>query len=245
MIRRLNNDIKLKIAIERLLPFFPHFARKSYGQYIAIEAVKDARKTEILDDPCFDANSAAFLALTKRLIKNINLLCRFRDNESLETVYINWEWLYLLLKAAGDNQLTVNKQVLIRAQRDFLNIGEKLGKGRLATVANKMEAQYVKEGIDREWIIGIALSVFLFIGVFSLPYWYYTLLRFVSTVGFCGMAFLCFDQEKKILMFAALGLAFLFNPLYPIYMSKDSWVIWDAIASLYALYLTYNLKTKV
>ena len=40
--------------------------------------------------------------------------------------------------------------------------------------------------------------------------------------------------------FIEIAIAILFNPIYPIYMDKSSWVIFDIICGIYYIYLFYK-----
>lgn len=74
----------------------------------------------------------------------------------------------------------------------------------------------------------IALIIAILIGISSQPYAYYEFLRvFVFLISI----FLCIESFRKITRngfeYLYLGLVLLFNPLFPIHMSKEVWVIFD------------------
>ncbi len=74
------------------------------------------------------------------------------------------------------------------------------------------------------------VAILLFIGALSMPYGYYQLLRIVVTI--CSAIF-CFQflEENKMNMVYLFGfIAILFNPLIPIYLDKQTWVIIDIVA---------------
>lgn len=82
------------------------------------------------------------------------------------------------------------------------------------------------------WFIPAAL---LFLGVFSLPYGYYMLLRVIVFVS----ALYLISQNKNEWLYIFLGIAILFNPILPIYLSKTIWIPIDIAVGI--LYL-FNYK---
>jgi len=78
----------------------------------------------------------------------------------------------------------------------------------------------------------------LFIGVFPLPIGYYTLLRLVVTAAAAYIAYDTFQTDKQSGWIWVFGfVAILFNPLIPIYLDKELWMIIDfAVAVLFIIY---------
>jgi len=85
------------------------------------------------------------------------------------------------------------------------------------------------------WYIPAAL---LFLGIFSLPYDYYTLLRVIVFIS----ALYIMSQNKNEWLYVFLGIAILFNPVLPIYLSKGIWIPIDIIVGI--LYLFNYNKTQ-
>ena len=88
-------------------------------------------------------------------------------------------------------------------------------------------------------LMPIVLAVLYLIGIADLAYGYYTFLRIFSLI-FLGIFIVsycmtCADLNLSCLNFpniAAGAVLILFNPLFPIYMDKDTWVIFDAISAV-------------
>ena len=78
----------------------------------------------------------------------------------------------------------------------------------------------------------------LFIGVFPLPIGYYTLLRLVVTAAAAYIAYDTFQTDKQSGWIWVFGfVAILFNPLIPIYLDKELWMVIDfAVAILFIVY---------
>lgn len=242
MLRQLENEIMFRSSLEKLLSQLPACAPKNYGRHFARDVVKYTRAEGAFDRLDFDAYTEAFRQLTKRL--GISLRFQKGNKNLLKSGYVEWNWYQNLLILASKD-IRINPNVFIKAHKDFFSVGEYLGQFYFKDVAQEMRTRRFNEGLDSEWMIGFVVSAIMLIGIFDLPYWYYTILRIAATIFFLGTAALCHEQEKRILMCASLGLGFLFNPLFPIYLDKESWLIWDIVASIVGLYLTYNIKRKI
>ena len=76
--------------------------------------------------------------------------------------------------------------------------------------------------------ISLAAAAFLFLAPLSLPYGYYTLLRLVITIIGGIFAVIYFMKEHSPLRFALTFLfgfiALLFNPIVPVYLSREVWL---------------------
>ncbi|MBR2474803.1 MAG: hypothetical protein IKB51_07255 [Clostridia bacterium] len=81
----------------------------------------------------------------------------------------------------------------------------------------------------------VALAVLYFIGIADLPYGYYTFLRIISLVGLAICVILYFFETDNILnpvTFICAPIVILFNPIAPIYLDKDTWVVLDIICGI-------------
>lgn len=88
-------------------------------------------------------------------------------------------------------------------------------------------------------------SIFLFLALFDgLPYGFFVLLRFVTTVSFLYMAFIFFSSKKQSLVFIFAGLAILFNPIFPFHLGRDVWIMVDLIVGIFSLAVLLLLKSK-
>lgn len=79
--------------------------------------------------------------------------------------------------------------------------------------------------------VKLLLGAFALLGVFSMPYGYYTFLRIIVTLG-CAFLLLGRDHEQgniQIMVWIIIGV--LFNPVIPIYLDRDLWKIIDIITS--------------
>lgn len=91
----------------------------------------------------------------------------------------------------------------------------------------------------------IISGTLLFLGILNgWPYEYYIILRWVV----CGVAIfnaVGFSKSKLtgwVLVFGAL--AFLFNPLFPVYLNKSSWVGIDLVSAILFFISAYSIKNN-
>jgi len=76
------------------------------------------------------------------------------------------------------------------------------------------------------------------------PYGYYTLLRLVvcGTGGY--IAYFAFEEEKRFIGFLSVLVALLFNPIIPIHLAKDAWIVIDFITAIFFTVTIFALRTK-
>ena len=90
-------------------------------------------------------------------------------------------------------------------------------------------------------IVYIGLAVLLILCLFSMPYGYYQLVRFLSMAAFAYLAYLEFDSHNIDRLVVFLVLAVLFQPFAPIALGRIIWNIVDVLVACYLLYLSYRL----
>ena len=95
-----------------------------------------------------------------------------------------------------------------------------------------------------KWL-SIVSGVLLLLGILNIwPYDYYLILRWVvcGVAIFNAISFSKLNLTGWVLVFGAL--AFLFNPLIPIYLNKSSWVGIDLISAIVFFLAAYSNKNK-
>ncbi len=78
----------------------------------------------------------------------------------------------------------------------------------------------------------LILAALLLACLFPLPYGYYTLVRYVSMIGFGWMAYNYYTESKKALMVTCGALALLFQPLVKIALGRTVWNVVDVIVAV-------------
>ena len=74
------------------------------------------------------------------------------------------------------------------------------------------------------------------------PYGYYTLLRFAVCGTSIYMALFALEHQKKFWLWSCGFIALLFNPLIPIHLDKETWVVIDPSVALFMLVAIFILK---
>lgn len=90
----------------------------------------------------------------------------------------------------------------------------------------------------------IIAALLCFIGIFELPYGYYTFLRII--VSFMALVIIVNEFRSRSFWFIAfLLILILFNPVFPVYLYlKPIWIIADIVVGLLFLYYFYTLIPK-
>lgn len=90
----------------------------------------------------------------------------------------------------------------------------------------------------------LATAIMLYISVLPISsYDFYIILRWFTFGSSLYIAY-CSYNENNMVPYIEIAIAILFNPLYPIYMEKSTWVLFDLAAGSYYLYLYNLIKTK-
>ena len=89
----------------------------------------------------------------------------------------------------------------------------------------------------------LAATIFLFFAfVDGLPYGFFTLLRFVVCASSIFAAFVAHEFEKGLFVWFFSLFAFLFNPIIPIHLNREIWLVIDAIVGTFMLVSVFALK---
>lgn len=76
------------------------------------------------------------------------------------------------------------------------------------------------------------------------PYGYYTLLR-LAVCGTGGyIAYFAFEEEKKVTGCLSILVALLFNPIIPVHLDKDVWVVIDFVTAVFFAITIFVLRIK-
>lgn len=92
-------------------------------------------------------------------------------------------------------------------------------------------------------IASIFLCVAMILAIFDLPYGYYTILRFSVLLGGGYIVYMLYtiDGFENLYIFILIGMIFLWNPIFPIYMEKSSWLVFNMIGAGVFGYLAYSI----
>jgi len=82
----------------------------------------------------------------------------------------------------------------------------------------------------------------LFLGILELPYGYYILLRIFICLLSGITAFVSIESNNKSWMWLFGIIAILFNPIIPIYLEKEIWVVIDFIVGIIFIISIFTVK---
>lgn len=101
-----------------------------------------------------------------------------------------------------------------------------------------------KEIIKYKNIASVITIVMLLVAIADLPYGYYTLLRCVVTASAIFLVWTAYESKRTFWLFLMGIVAILFNPLIPIHLDKETWVIIDFIVAILFLVSIFKIKSK-
>lgn len=74
------------------------------------------------------------------------------------------------------------------------------------------------------------------------PYGYYVLLRWVVTISAVFLLSLAYKSKKTFWLFLMGIVAILFNPIIPVHLDKETWVVIDLIVAILFLVSVFKIK---
>lgn len=95
--------------------------------------------------------------------------------------------------------------------------------------------------IPKFFVLPIIIAVILFISIADLPYGFYTFMRIVVPLLSAIYLFFAYmmNEEFSLMLIPNILIVILWNPVLPVYMDKDTWVIIDAIAGVSQIIMTF------
>jgi len=76
------------------------------------------------------------------------------------------------------------------------------------------------------------------------PYGYYVLLRWVVALSAIFLVWIAYNLKKTFWFFLMGIVAILFNPIIPIHLGKETWVIIDLIVAVFFLVSIFKIKLR-
>jgi hypothetical protein len=96
---------------------------------------------------------------------------------------------------------------------------------------------------NKNIVSGIAILMLLLVIPSDLwPYSYYQVLRWVVTGTALFIAYIAYHLEKEVWIWIMAIVAILFNPITPIYFSKETWASIDLITSITFLISIFRIR---
>jgi hypothetical protein len=91
----------------------------------------------------------------------------------------------------------------------------------------------------RYWMLHLVPAGLLVSALDPWPYGYYTLLRFVVSIAAVWLAFLIYRRDSGVGPWSVVfvSAAVLFNPVIPVDLPRDIWIVYVATAALFLVHL--------
>ena len=94
-------------------------------------------------------------------------------------------------------------------------------------------------------IFSVVSALFLFGALLEgWPYGYFTLLRIVVSVTSGYIAYNTYRLIKEFWMYSFGFLTILFNPIAPIHLSRDMWIVIDFIVAVFMVVSIFKLNLE-
>lgn len=91
--------------------------------------------------------------------------------------------------------------------------------------------------------VSILSVIALILAIFSWPYGYYVILRWLISLSAGYLAYR-FYKKQNSMRYVFVLILLLFNPIYPVYLTKQIWVVLDLVVSMVFLFGTKNASNE-
>ncbi|MDO8604587.1 MAG: hypothetical protein Q7K40_04325 [bacterium] len=93
--------------------------------------------------------------------------------------------------------------------------------------------------------LSITAGIMLLLAIPAIwPYGYFQILRWIVAGVAVYNAYFAYELKKNEWVLIMIAVAILFNPIAPIFLQKETWVILDLVASVLMFVSIIKLKTK-
>lgn len=98
-----------------------------------------------------------------------------------------------------------------------------------------------KEKLPKFFILPLIIAAILFISIADLPYGFYTFMRIVVPLLSAIYLFFAYTTEGKFhfMLIPNIIITIIWNPILPVYLDKETWVVIDAIAGICEIVVFY------
>lgn len=97
--------------------------------------------------------------------------------------------------------------------------------------------------VEENRIVLLILAIALLVCLAPMPYGYYVLVRYATTILFGVMAYDCFQDKQKGLYVTCLSLALLFQPIVKFPLGRVVWNFVDVAVAVFLVYLFFRKKS--
>lgn len=99
-----------------------------------------------------------------------------------------------------------------------------------------------------EWALPSPLFIFcgvlLFVVAYTASYEFITIMRWVVFVVFAWSSLIAWHNSRRVTSILLLTVALVFNPIVPIRLSREIWIVLDSMAGAFALIIAWLNRVK-
>lgn len=96
------------------------------------------------------------------------------------------------------------------------------------------------------FIPSLASAALLFLAIPEFwPYGYYVFLRWAVCLSAVLITFNSYTVDRKMFLFSSIPIAILFNPIAPVHIDKEIWIVIDIIVGLYMIVAGFSVRSPV
>ena len=97
----------------------------------------------------------------------------------------------------------------------------------------------------RKNIFALASAGFLFFAMSDgLSYGFFNLLRLVVCISSAIIAWMSYQEKREIWVWVFASIAILFNPMFPVYLNRETWLPIDLFVGIFMFISVFRLRLK-
>ena len=99
----------------------------------------------------------------------------------------------------------------------------------------------------KTFVLPLIIAAILFISIAELPYGFYTFMRIAVPILSAIYLFCAYAEKEEfdLMMIPNILIVILWNPIFPVYLDKDTWIIIDLVAGICELVVAlYNFRKR-
>ena len=93
-------------------------------------------------------------------------------------------------------------------------------------------------------LLCVATGILLLLAILNWPYGYYVFLRIIVFISSIIVAIRFYNSKLNSWAYVFAAIAFIFNPLFPIYLTKSAWAPIDLISAILFFLASSSVKKR-
>lgn len=107
-----------------------------------------------------------------------------------------------------------------------------------------MGSYMTKEHVGYRNVAAVISIFLLLLAIPRLPYGYYIFLRWAVSATALFSAWAAYECKRKFWVFVMGGVAILFNPIIPVHLTKETWIVIDFIVAIVFLVSIFGIRLE-